>query len=66
MKAIKWKQIVITSLICLCPIVFGLILWDKLPESMAIHFNINNEADNFASKEFTVLKSEFNSSLISR
>ena len=54
MKAIKWKQIVITSIICLCPIVFGLLLWDKLPESMAIHFNINYKPDSFASKAFVV------------
>lgn len=54
MKFIKWKSLVISSLFCLLPILFGLALWNKLPDVMAIHFNINNEADNFASKEFVV------------
>ncbi len=54
MKKIKWKILIITSLVCLSPILLGIVLWDKLPESMAIHFDINNNPDNFASKEFTV------------
>ncbi len=54
MKFIKWKSLIITSLICLLPIFLGVALWDKLPESIAIHFNMYNEPDNFASKGFTV------------
>lgn len=54
MKFIKWKSLIITSLICLLPILLGIAMWDNLPENMAIHFNINNEADNFASREFAV------------
>ncbi len=54
MKIIKWKSLLTTSLICLLPILLGVALWDKLPETMAIHFDINNNPDNFASKEFTV------------
>ena len=54
MKFIKWKTLIITSLVCLLPILLGLFTWADLPETMAIHFNINNEPDNFASKEFTV------------
>ena len=54
MKFIKWKSLIITSLVCLLPILLGVGLWDKLPDTMAIHFNINNEPDNFASKGFVV------------
>ncbi len=54
MKFIKWKTLIITSIICLLPILLGLALWDKLPDTMAIHFNIYNEPDNFASKGFVV------------
>ena len=54
MKFIKWKTLIITSLVCLLPILPGLILWDKLPQSMAIHFDINNKPDNFATKGFAV------------
>ena len=54
MKYIKWKSAVVTSLICLLPILLGLVLWNKLPDTLAIHFNFYNEPDNFASKGFVV------------
>ena len=54
MKYIKWKTLLITSIVCLLPIILGVALWDKLPETMAIHFDINNNPDNFASKGFVV------------
>ena len=44
----------ITCIVCLLPILLGISLWNKLPDTMAIHFNINNEPDNFASKGFVV------------
>ena len=49
------KTIIFTTILTLLPIVAGLILWDKLPEQMAIHFNAANEPDNWASKPFAVL-----------
>ncbi len=54
MKTVKWRILLVTALVCLMPILLGVSLWDKLPETMAIHFNINNEPDNFASREFVV------------
>lgn len=54
MKNIKWKSLVITSLICLLTIIPGLIFWNDLPESMAIHFDMYNRADNFSSRAFAV------------
>ena len=54
MKFIKLKSLVITCIICLLPILLGIALWDKLPNNIAIHFNFNNEPDNFASKGFAV------------
>lgn len=54
MKFMKWKTLFITSLVCLLPVLFGVILWDYLPDRMAIHFDINNNPDNFASKGFVV------------
>lgn len=54
MKFIKWKTLIVTSLVCLLPIVLGIVLWQKLPSSVPIHFDINNNPDNFASKEFAV------------
>lgn len=54
MKFIKWRSLIITCLVCLSPIILGIALWNNLPDTMAIHFNINNEPDNFASKGFVV------------
>lgn len=55
MKYIKWKSMIITSIICLLSVFVGLSVWNELPDSMAVHFNIHNQPDNFASKEFAVL-----------
>lgn len=54
MKYIKWKTLIVTSLVCLLPILFGLAFWNQLPETIAVHFNVYGEPDNFASKEFAV------------
>lgn len=54
MKFMKWKILIITCLVCLSPILLGLSMWELLPETMAIHFDINNNPDNFASKGFVV------------
>ena len=54
MKYIKWKSLIITCLICLLPILLGIALWDSLPDTLAIHFNMYNQPDGFASKGFVV------------
>lgn len=54
MKHIKWKALVLTALVCLIPILAGIAVWNKLPESIAIHFDIHGNPDNFASKGFAV------------
>ena len=54
MKFMKWKIWGLTSFICLLPILLGLAVWDKLPDVMAIHFDMYNNPDNFAPKWFVV------------
>ncbi len=54
MKFFKWKTFALTSGVCLLPILLGVALWSKLPDSIAIHFDMNNNPDNFASKGFVV------------
>ena len=54
MRFFKWKIFGVTAVVCLVPIVLGIILWDKLPDRMAIHFNVYGVADNFASKRIVV------------
>lgn len=48
------KMIILTSLLVLIPVIVGLLLWNKLPERMPIHFNAAGEADNWGSKSFAV------------
>ena len=43
------KLIIITSLLTLLPIPVGLLLWNKFPETMAIHWGVTGQADGFAS-----------------
>ena len=43
------KLIIITSLLTMLPIPVGLLLWNKFPETMAIHWGITGQADGFAS-----------------
>ncbi|MBQ8869139.1 MAG: SdpI family protein [Oscillospiraceae bacterium] len=45
---------VISTLAILLPIFVGLILWDKLPETIATHFGIDNNANGWSSKGFAV------------
>ena len=48
------KLLMITSLLTLLPIPLGLLLWDKFPETMTIHWGISGQADSFASVPFAV------------
>lgn len=48
------KLIIVTSVVTLLPMVVGLLLWNKLPDTMATHFDINNQADGYSSKAFAV------------
>ena len=57
MKGLKEykKEIIISMLFTLLPAFIGLILWNRLPETIPTHFNIRGEADQYSSKLFTVL-----------
>lgn len=51
----KYKTtIIITTLITLLPIVFGLIIWNKLPEQVATHWGADGQADGYSGKAFAV------------
>ena len=54
MKKIKFKILFITSLVCLLPMLLGVALWSKLPDSIATHFDINFNPDAYSSKSFFV------------
>ncbi len=44
-----------SSLLCLIPILIGLLIYNQLPEQMPIHWNINGEIDGYASKNFAII-----------
>ena len=52
-KKNKW-MIIISALITLTPIIAGLILWDKLPDMIASHWNVAGEVDGWVSKPMFV------------
>lgn len=54
MKKINWKTLVVTCIICLLPALLGAFFYDRLPQQIAGHFNINNEPDMFFSKNLAL------------
>ena len=47
-------KMILTSLLILLPIVAGILLWDRLPEQIAIHWGINGEPDDWTNKALAV------------
>ncbi len=45
---------IITSIVTLLPVLIGIICWNRLPDVMATHFGLNNEANGFSSKALAV------------
>lgn len=45
---------VISSILTLLPALFGIILWDKLPDTMFIHWGMDGNADGTSNKAFCV------------
>ena len=45
---------IVSSLVILIPMIVGLLFWEKLPETMATHFDTNGEANGWSSKPFAV------------
>ena len=51
----KYKTtIIITTLITLLPIVIGLFLWNKLPDTLATQWGSDGTANGWSSKTFSV------------
>ena len=50
----NFKKILISCLLTLAPILVGLFLWNKLPDTMNIHWGADGAADGTGSKAFVV------------
>ena len=48
------KILVMTSIVILLPMVAGVILWDRLPEQIPIHWNAAGEIDGWSGKPLAV------------
>lgn len=48
------KKLIISTVITLLPIIIGVIVWERLPAEIPIHWNFAGEADNYAGKGFVV------------
>ena len=53
-KQNKYKMI-ISAIITLLPMIFGFIVWDRLPENIATSFGWNGEITGYSSKMFVVV-----------
>ncbi|MEL7648342.1 MAG: SdpI family protein [Sedimentibacter sp.] len=46
------RILIITTIVCLLPIAMSIYFYDRLPEQMPVHWNIQGQPDNYASREF--------------
>lgn len=54
MKKINKFMLILTSIIILLPMAYGVMVWDRLPEQVAIHFDVNNVPNGWASRGVAV------------
>ncbi len=47
-------KVILSSIIILLPILFGLIMWNELPDMMTTHWGADGNADGFSAKPFAV------------
>jgi uncharacterized membrane protein len=46
------KMLILTTVICILPIIMSLMVFDRLPDQVPVHWNFKGEVDNYASKQF--------------
>lgn len=56
MKKVNAKVLIITCILCLLPIILGLVYYKQLPNNTIIHFDINHNPDKYFSKGTLVYK----------
>ena len=48
------KMLALTSAVILLPMLAGLVLWNRLPESIPVHWNVAGEVDDYGSRAMVV------------
>ena len=55
MKKSEKIKLTVSFLVILVPAIVGLIVWNRLPDELPIHYNYKGDADNYAAKWFAVV-----------
>ncbi|WP_203652121.1 DUF1648 domain-containing protein [Secundilactobacillus yichangensis] len=50
----KWKSLLVTSLVILAPIIYGVSVYDQLPARMVTHWGFNNQPNGWMAKPLVV------------
>ena len=53
------KTLILGSIAILIPILVGVILWDRMPQEIPIHWNMAGEVDRWSDKRFAVFGMPF-------
>ena len=48
------KTLILSVMVCLLPVIAGLVFYNKLPEQMPLHFTIGDVPDNYGPKNFVL------------
>lgn len=48
------NTLIFSSIVILLPIIFGIFLWDVLPQQISTHWGVNGKADGWGSRAFAV------------
>ena len=48
------RELILSSVLILLPSLIGVLLWDRLPQQMPIHWGVDGTADGWGSREFVV------------
>ena len=48
------RTLIITSVVTILPVLPGILFWNRLPDQMATHFGMDNQANGFSSKMVAV------------
>ncbi len=54
MTKLKFNTLIISVILCLVPAVAGIIFYNRLPHDIAIHWDVNDQPDNYVSKAFAL------------
>ncbi|GAA0865804.1 DUF1648 domain-containing protein [Paraclostridium tenue] len=54
MKKINWKILISTSIICILPILLGIVFYKFIPNQVAIHFDISNNPNSYMNKNIVL------------